>query len=128
MVVDEYGIWMERWRQQFAGLGIEWLRSLVTAHPHPYDEDALLSFAYANGLADQVRPGMLRMAAVCNLCAPLVFCICRFSLQRHLRANYNIFSGKKGLYSQGMDRNFLINYSKNCRRLRISLAFATKIS
>jgi hypothetical protein len=67
MVVDEYGTWMERWRQQFAGLRIEWLRSLVTAHPHPYDEDALLSFAYANGLADQVKQGMMRrMVDMCN--------------------------------------------------------------
>jgi hypothetical protein len=109
MVVDEHGTWMERWRQQFAGLGIEWLRSLVTAHPHPYDEDALLSFAYANGLADQVKPGMRTTAAVCNLYVLLVsYYICRFSTQRRLRANTMPSLEKNGLYSQDVGRDFLI--------------------
>ena len=55
MVVDSHGKWMERWRRQFQGLGIQWLRSLVTAHPHPYDEDALLSFAYAHGSMSELK-------------------------------------------------------------------------
>lgn len=45
MVIDPSGKWMSRWKTQFSIYSIEYLRSPLTFHPDPSDEDALKSFA-----------------------------------------------------------------------------------
>jgi hypothetical protein len=39
--------WLSHWRHQFQTLGIDHLRSPALAHPHAYDQNALLAYAMA---------------------------------------------------------------------------------
>eukprot|EP00438_Fugacium_kawagutii_P028018 Skav236489 [mRNA] locus=scaffold1440:252119:253423:+ [translate_table: standard] len=47
-VVDENGKWMERWRNQFKALGINYLRSHEMMHPDAFDHSTLSVWAHAN--------------------------------------------------------------------------------
>lgn len=45
VVVDPAGSWLARWHSQFDQMKIKFLRSPVTAHPDPFEDTSLLSFA-----------------------------------------------------------------------------------
>ncbi|KNC83509.1 hypothetical protein SARC_04240 [Sphaeroforma arctica JP610] len=46
-VVDPNGSWLYDWKHNFETLGIDYLRSPVSAHPDAHDESALLEFAFS---------------------------------------------------------------------------------
>lgn len=48
-VVDPSGRFNSRWRSYFSALEIEHLRSPMTVHPDPTDDDSLLAFAFSQG-------------------------------------------------------------------------------
>eukprot|EP00127_Corallochytrium_limacisporum_P003263 Clim_evm112s147 gene=Clim_evmTU112s147 len=54
VVVDLFGSWMKAWRQRFASLEINFLRSPATAHPDMFDSESLVSFAYQRGRQDEL--------------------------------------------------------------------------
>lgn len=53
VVVDPSGRFNSRWRSYFAALEIEHLRSPMTVHPDPSNDDALLDFAFTTGRLDR---------------------------------------------------------------------------
>ena len=55
-VLDDRGEWLQRWRRQFDGLGIQHLRSTSGAHVDPHDSYGLTAFADDAGRAAEVAP------------------------------------------------------------------------
>lgn len=54
LVVDTHGGWLRGWKENFASLRIENLRSLMNAHADPYDHRSLEFYAEAKGRGDEL--------------------------------------------------------------------------
>lgn len=54
-VVDVHDTWLESWKQNFATLDIEFLRSPVVAHPDLFDTNALLAYAVAHDRMNELH-------------------------------------------------------------------------
>ena len=53
-VVDPHQEWLDGWKQNFASLGIDFLRSPAMAHPDHFDQNSLLAYAIANNREDEL--------------------------------------------------------------------------
>ena len=62
VVLDNQGQWLTRWCCQFNGLSIQHLRSTSALHVDPHDPYAIVSYAEANGKAEDVQ----RLRHICR--------------------------------------------------------------
>eukprot|EP01122_Echinamoeba_exundans_P010362 TRINITY_DN3867_c0_g1_i1.p1 TRINITY_DN3867_c0_g1~~TRINITY_DN3867_c0_g1_i1.p1 ORF type:complete len:555 (-),score=119.42 TRINITY_DN3867_c0_g1_i1:79-1713(-) len=56
VVVDPAGSWLARWHSAFDQMKIKFLRSPVTAHPDPFEDTSLLSFASSQKRESELLP------------------------------------------------------------------------